>query len=252
LGGASALRQIIRLDAASDCLVFDAVLDWRERRTLLKAVFPVDCRAPRATYETMYGAVERPTHANTDSDLAQYEAPGHRWADLSEPGFGVSLITDCLYGYSVFDNLMTLSLARGPVIPDPHADIGEHRFAYALYPHVGDWRVAGTVGLACRFNRPVLWAPGAPAPILAAPPVKVDRGDVVVDTLKPAEDGEGWIARLYEPHGARTAVRLAFGVPVNAAWISNTLEDRLEPVALDDGALNLEFGAFQIVTLRLA
>ncbi|MEO8926760.1 MAG: glycoside hydrolase family 38 C-terminal domain-containing protein, partial [Caulobacteraceae bacterium] len=142
LGKVSAMSQIVRLDAASDHLEFDTTLDWRDRRTLVKAVFPVSCRSRDAAYETMFGAVERPTHANTDADLAMYEVPGHRWADLSEPGFGVSLLSDARYGYSIFGNQMALSLIRGPMIPDPDADIGEHRFRYALYPHAGDWRAA--------------------------------------------------------------------------------------------------------------
>ena len=67
---------------------------------------PVACRAPNATFETLFGAVERPTHQNTDADLARYEVPGHRWADLSEPGFGVSLLSDARSGFSVDGGLM--------------------------------------------------------------------------------------------------------------------------------------------------
>ena len=83
----------------------------------MKAVFPIAARASEATYETMFGAVERPTHANTDADLARYEVPGHRWADLAEPGFGVSLLSDARYGFSVFGDQMALSLVRGAIGP---------------------------------------------------------------------------------------------------------------------------------------
>jgi alpha-mannosidase len=83
LGKQSRLIQIIRLDAASKHLEFDTEIDWRERRTLAKVVFPIACKSSHASYETMFGTVERPTHANTDADLAQFEVPGHRWADLS-------------------------------------------------------------------------------------------------------------------------------------------------------------------------
>ena len=250
-GKASARRQTVRLDAGADHLEFDTTLDWRDRRTLVKAVFPVSYRSPRATYETMFGAVERPTHANTDADLAMYEVPGHRWADLSEPGFGVSLLSDARQGFSVFGGQMALSLVRGPTIPDPTADIGEHRFRYALYPHIGDWRAADTVAHAARFNRPLGWIAGAPAAILEASLVTAVPSSVVVDTVKPAEDGEGWVIRLYESHGGRAWARLAFGVPVKSAWLSNTLEDRLAPLPLEAGGCSLELRGFQIVTLRL-
>jgi alpha-mannosidase len=251
IGKASRLTQIIRLDAASGALAFDTTIDWRERRTLLKAVFPIACQAPRATYETLFGAVERPTHANTDADAAQYEVPGHSWADLSEPGFGVSLLSNARYGFSTFGHVMSLSLQRGTMSPDRMADIGVHRFAYALYPHAGDWRDAGTVAQAARFNRPLLWMDGAPADVLAQPLASATPANVVIDTIKPAEDGDGWIARLYESHGAATRARLSFGVPVARIGMSNTLEDDLGALAIEQGACALTLRPFQIATLRL-
>ena len=251
VGAASALVQTVRLDAGAGRLEFHTVLDWRERHAWLKAVFPVACRAPTATFETLFGAVERPTHQNTDADAARYEVPAHRWADLSEPDFGVSLLSDARYGFSVLGGQMGLSLARGPTSPDPAADRGEHRFAYALYPHAGDWRAAGSAAEGARFNRPLLWAPGVPHPVLLAPLVSAAPARVIVDTVKPAEDGEGWVVRLYESTGARARARLDFGPAVRAVWLSNTLEDRLAPVPLAGGGCEVVLRGFQIMTLRL-
>jgi len=251
LGTASRMVQTVRLDAGADRLEFSTLIDWRERRTLVKAVFPIACSSTKATYETMFGAVARPTHANTDADLAQFEVPGHRWADLSEHGFGVSLLSDSRYGFSTFGNQMALSLVRGTTSPDPLADVGEHRFSYALFPHAGDWRTAGTVGEAARFNRPLLWAPGPPAAILRTPLAVASPARVVIDTIKPAEDGDSWLVRLYESCGGHVTAEISFGVPVTAAWLSNTLEDKVMPLALENGALALPLHPFQIATLRL-
>jgi alpha-mannosidase len=246
IGKRSFMRQIISLDAGAGHLAFDVEIDWQERKSLLKAIFPLAVKSPRATYETMYGAVERPTHASTDADLAQYEVPGHRWADLSEPGFGVSLLTDSRYGYSTFGSTMSLTLLRGTESPDATADLGTHRLRYALYPHDGDWRQAGTTAQALRFNRPLLWAATAP---LARPLVTCDAANVIIDTIKPAEDGQGWIIRLYEAHGMSAKARLRIGLPVRTLLHrSNTLEDVLEP--LDPGA-PLTLRPFQILTLRV-
>jgi alpha-mannosidase len=252
LGRASTLVQTVRLDAASDRLEFHTVIDWRERRTLVKAVFPLAPRAANATYETMFGAVERPTHANTDADLARYEVPGHRWADLSEPGFGVSLLSDARYGFSTWGRHMALSLVRGPVAPDAGADLGEHRFAYALYPHAGDWRAGGTVAEAARFNRPPLWVPGEPAPVLRHALALAEPAQVIIDTIKPAEDGAGWVIRLYESSGAPARALITFAVPITQAFLSNTLEDKLEPVSIEEGFIGLDLRGFQIATLRVA
>jgi alpha-mannosidase len=244
IGGKSRLVQVVRLDAGSSKLEFDTEIDWHERRRLLKVAFPFAIAAPRAAYETMYGTVERPTHANTDADLAQYEVPGHRWADLSEPGFGVSLLTDSRYGYATLGGTMTLSLLRGSESPDRGADLGQHRLRYALYPHEGDWRAAGTVREALLFNRPVLWARGA---LDIAPLVTAEPANVVIDTVKPAEDGKGFVVRLYESHGMGCEARLDFGRQVERVRLSNTLED--DGPVVERGRLQLR--PCQIATLRI-
>ena len=251
LGKASRMTQTVRLDAGSDRLEFHTEIDWKDRRMLVKAVFPIAARAAHATFETLFGAVERPTHANTDADAAQYEVPGHRWAALSEPGFGVSLLSDARYGFSVFEDKLAISLVRGSQSPDRTADIGLHRFAYALYPHEGDWRQANTTAEAARFNRPVLWAASGGNAVLERPLVQANPGNVVIDTIKPAEDGDGWVVRLYESTGGRCEARLGFGVPVREAWLSNTLEDRMEPITVEQDSLVLSLRGFQIATIRL-
>jgi alpha-mannosidase len=244
IGGKSRIVQTVRLDAGSATLEFDTEIDWQERKRLLKVAFPFAVASPRATYETMYGAVERPTHANTDADLAQYEVPGHRWADLSEPGYGVSLLTDSRYGYSTLGGTMTLSLLRGTEWPDRTADLGTHKLRYALYPHDGDWRAAGTVREALLFNRPVLWATGV---LDIAPLVTAEPANVVIDTIKPAEDGKGVVVRLYESCGMACEARLSFDRPTRRVRLSNTLEDG--GATVEGGRLKLR--PYQIATLRI-
>jgi hypothetical protein len=124
---------------------------------------PVDVRSLRATYEIQYGHVERPTHANTSWDVARFEVCAHKWADLSEPGYGVALLNDCKYGYDIAGNVIRLSLLRAPTWPDPVADRGHHRFTYRLLPHAGDLRAAGVVDAGYDLNVPC--KPSPPLPI---------------------------------------------------------------------------------------
>ena len=100
---ASGLRitQTMRLAAGSRRLEFDTEVDWHEHHRFLKVAFPVAVRSTRATYEIQHGHIERPTVANTSWDEARFEVCGHRWADLSEPGYGVALLNDCKYGYDI-------------------------------------------------------------------------------------------------------------------------------------------------------
>ena len=170
---------------------------------------------------------------------------------LSEPAFGVSLLTDSRYGYATFGNVMSLSLLRGTMSPDAGADIGVHRLRYALYPHGGDWRAGETVGAAACFNRPFVWAQGKPGEILSRPLVATSASNIVIDTIKPAEDSNGFVVRLYESCGSATKARLTFGVPVKSIHRSNTLEDPLEKLASARDGCDIVLRPFQIMTLRI-
>ena len=153
----------MRLDAGARRLEVRNRIVWRERHALLQAAFPLAVRSPRATYEMQFGVAERPTHANTQADAAQFEVPAHRFGDLSEHGFGVALLTPDTHGMSCHGSTMRISLLRAPTDPDPEADQGEHEIAYALMPHRGSWQEAGVVAEARAFSEPMLVA-GRPAP----------------------------------------------------------------------------------------
>ena len=202
IGQASRLTQVVRLDAGARRLEFRCEADWQESHKMLKLAFPVQVSAMNATYEMQFGHVERPTHYNTPYDLARYEVPFHKWFDLGEHGFGVALLNDCKYGGSTFDNVMRLSLLRSPDSPDPKCDRGRHEFAFALFPHAGNWRDAGVVAEAYRFNHPL--RPGN----LTGSFATVNTPNLVIDTIKRAEDSAALIVRLYECHGARGTARL--------------------------------------------
>ena len=160
IGERSRMRQTVRLDAEAQRLEFHCAIDWQEDRKALKVRFPVAVLAPRATYEMQFGVVERPTHFSTRADAAQYEVPGHRFADLSEHGFGVALLSAATYGWSTLGGEMRMTLLRSPRWPDPDADRGAHELAFAVFPHAGGWQEAGVTAEALRFNAPLLVGEG--------------------------------------------------------------------------------------------
>ncbi len=166
--GDSVITQVIRLSARSRFIEFDTEVEWHESNRLLKVAFPVEVRSLRATYEIQYGHVERPTHANTSWDAARFEVCAHRWADLSEPGYGVALLNDCKYGYDISHGVIRLSLLRSSTWPDPVADRGHHHFTYRLLPHRGDLREAGVVDAGYDLNVPLRAVTTTPTAGLAA------------------------------------------------------------------------------------
>ncbi|HWE10372.1 MAG TPA: glycoside hydrolase family 38 C-terminal domain-containing protein [Solirubrobacteraceae bacterium] len=249
LGADSRVRQVVRLDAGSRRLEFHTTVDWHESHTLLKARFPLAVRARRATYETAFGYAERPTHYSTAQDRARYEVPGHRFADLSEHGFGVALLTDSKYGYSCYGADLRVSLLRAPKSPDPEADMGRHELAYALVPHAGGWREAGIVREAALFNAPLRWTRLDRAGSFAA----VEAGELVLDTIKRAEDSDDVVLRLYEPHGGRGVARVRLAAPVRRARRANLLEDDGDTLSLDeDGAIVIPYAPHEIVTVKVS
>jgi alpha-mannosidase len=246
IGASSRLVQHVRLDAGARRLEFHTEIDWRERHRMLKVAFPVGVRAERATYEGAFGYAERPTHFTTAADLARFEVPGHRWSDLSEHGFGVALLNDSKYGHSTHDGVLRISLLRAPTWPDPEADQGVHRFAYAVLPHAGDWRDAGVVGEARCFGSPLRWGRGDAVLRSLA---RVEDANLVLDTIKRSEDGAALVARLYEAHGARGVAELELGLPFSRAWRANLLEDEGEEVEVDGRAIRVPYRPHEIITL---
>jgi alpha-mannosidase len=231
-------------------------VDWQQRQVLLKAAFPVNIRATRATYDVQFGSVERPTHWNTSWDYARFEVVAHKWADLSEGNYGVALLNDCKYGHDVKDNVMRLTLIKSAIEPDPTADLGHHEFTYSLLPHTGDWRTGGVVEQAHALNYPLLGAvvPAQPAGRLPAELslAASTTHAVIVDTVKRAEDGDGWIIRVYEARQHRQpAARLALGRPIARAVETNLLEAEVGPVDHDVQALSFSIRPFEIKTFKV-
>jgi alpha-mannosidase len=203
-------------------------------------------RARNATYEAAFGYAERPTHYSTSFDRARYEVPGHRFADLSEHGFGAAVLTDCKYGYSCYGGELRVSLLRAPKSPDPEADMGKHEFAYALLPHAGDWRDGGVLAQAAVFNAPLRRT----AFPLDGPFAAVDGG-LVLDTVKRAEDSGALVLRLYEPYGGRGTARVRLASAVSSARRTNLLEDDGEPLEIVDGEIVIPFRPREVVTVKV-
>jgi alpha-mannosidase len=249
----SHIRQRISLWRTSPRIDIATEIDWHQHQTLLKAVFPLAINSTRATYEIQFGNVERPTHRNTSWDMARFEVCAHRWADLSEGGYGVSLLNDSKYGHDVHDSVLRLTLLKSGIHPDAEADQGLHRFSYSLLPHKGDWRVGETVRRAYELNVPLLSLHGTaatPSTSLTAF-LQTDCAHVVVETVKPAEDGDGLIVRLYEAHNQRGRGTLTFAAPLLSAQECNLLEEPLRTVAVDGNKLTFQVRPFEIKTFRI-
>ncbi|MBB3109679.1 alpha-mannosidase [Paenibacillus phyllosphaerae] len=252
----SSIQQDMVLHHHTGRVDFNTSVQWHEKHKLLKVAFPLDLAAAKATYEIPFGALERPTHTNTSWEQAQYEVCGHRWADLSEGDYGVSLLNDCKYGYDIKGQTMRLSLLRAPKWPDATADQGEHAFTYSILPHELDWRGAQVVRSAIELNHPAtaLRVPEGANDERKLPGTQsligLQSRSVVLDTVKPAEKGTGTIVRLYESSGSRDRVTLRLPGQPSRSWIVNLLEDELKELDVKDGEVQLVFKPFEVLSIR--
>ena len=141
--GESHLVQDIGLGAGSRRLDVDTDIDWRERDTVLKSAWQLDVHAERTAAEIQFGHVCRPTHENTSWDAARFEVYAHRWIHVGRARLGhradhrLDLRLRCFASDPAGGGSTTtvrLTLLRAPNSPDPQADLGRHRFAYATRP----------------------------------------------------------------------------------------------------------------------
>ncbi len=248
----STFVQTYRLLAGSKQLDIETDIDWHERMMLVRAQFPTSIHTHEATGETIYGVQRRATHRNTQFERARFEVGAHRFLDLSEPGYGVALLNNGKYGHSVLGGTIGLSLVRGPLYPDPFADEGEHHFAYAIYPHVGDWVSGGVVRAAQEFNAPLVATTGS-VDSTTSPLVEVSGLELGFSALKKAHDREGLVLRLYEPHGSSGKSTLTFSRPLKAATRVTILEeDHAESTVETTGdTVTLNLRPFELVSLLL-
>ena len=238
--GASTLVTRYRLWANSARCEIVTDIDWHDRRSYLRAIFPVMVQAERAEFDQAIGVAHRATHDNTSWQQAQFESCGHRFVSISETDWGAALLSADRYGFAAKANVLSLSLVRGPMFPDMLADEGPHRIRYALLPHDGRWWSKEVQAEADLLNEPLRFAPSGPR--RAVEPIGWPGQDYRFHALKPAEDGDGVILRLSESAGRRGNLRLALPDGVRASRV-NILEDAAEAVS--------QITPFQLMSVRL-
>jgi len=227
--GESTLRLEYSLGCKDRFVRLDGMLDWHERRKLVKLLFHVPRAADRHFAEIPFEVLERPNTGN--------EEPMQRWVTMPGRDGGLTILNDSIYSYDARRGTVRLTLLRSPLYahhdpaeapsdPDvPATDQGERRFALLLAPHA-DWREAGLPALAEALHAPPETLlegvhPGDLPPSLSL--LEVSDPSVQVAAVKPAENGNGFVVRLVEMTGAERSVN------VNLAAGQRTFSVHLRP-----------------------
>ncbi len=229
-------------------------LDWHERLKMLKFSFPVDIDSPVATYETPYGNIERATNGDED--------PGQRWIDLTGNkngiSYGLTIINDAKYGYSVPGNDLRITVARSavyahhnPRVLDMKAehiwqDQGIQTFRMLLVPHKDTWKKNNIVRIAEEFIAPSLMIyqgihDGAKPKTGSF--LSEDAGNIIVASVKLAENGDDLIFRCVETNGLSTETTL------NLSFANRKWSGSFRPYEIKTLRMNKKSGEIREVNL---
>ena len=248
--GNSELLQDIVFYSDTPRIDFESVVDWNSPHSLLKVGFKVNVLSDDARFETQFGNIKRPTHENYPTDKTQFEVCNHKWTDLSDTRFGVAVLNDCKYGISVSGNDMRLTLHKGGCRPDPRGDRGVHKFTYSLLVHETAFSTGAVIKPAYELNFPALAFGGSANCEYDGSLLSVDADNVIIETVKPAEDKDGFIARVYETEGSYTLCNLAFNPALKSVFKTDMLEYEDIPIETKNNSIALSFRPFEIKTLR--
>ena len=226
-------------------------VDWHEQNTLLKLDFPAAVNAVKVTCGLQFGSIERPIHKNTLWDYARFEVCAQKWFDLSDGGFGLTLLSDCKYGCDVSRGHLRLTVLRSATFPDPQQDQGEQEFSCCLLPHGGAVSLPQAQRAAYSFQTP-LWAQrsaGGGRLAGAFSLLETDRENVLVETLKQAEDSDALVLRAYECGNEACEARLRLNVPFARAFETDLLEENGREIPCGADGLRLHFAPFEVKTI---
>ena len=247
----SVIKQEIHFYADSRRIDFSTWVDWKEHQHLLKVHFPVNIHSDEATFEVQFGNLKRKIHGNTSWDEARFESCGQKWMDISEGHYGVSLLNDCKYGYSAKDSNIALTLIKSGIDPNKTADQEEHVFTYALYPHKEMWSAAGTVQEAYKLNQPA-YATAGELKNTGKSFISTDKDNIIIETVKPAENGDGMIVRLYDCENSLTKATLTFAEGMlESVEECNLMEEKEADIEACGNSFTVSVKPYEIKTYRV-
>jgi len=250
----SAIRQKVIVYNDIPRIDFETEIDWVERRKLLKVGFDVDVMSKGFTSDIAFGNIERPNYRYNSFDKAKFEVAAHQWIDMSEVGYGVSILNDCKYGFEVTEQTMIVTLLKGSTNPDPEADKGIHYFTYSLYPHTGDWRESETIERALELNnplRPVSVSGKGNVLGEAVSFMGISEKNVTLEAVKKAEDSNEIIVRVVERHGKRTNATVAMFGEIDSVSECNLLETKESEMTADGKSFGVELNPYEIKTFAV-
>lgn len=220
--GRSTIAQKITLRGKN--ILFETTALWQESHKMLRADFSPSVWSDECEFDIQFGSVNRSTKDETSVEKAQFEVCGHYYAAVGDEKQGYfAVLNDCKYGYRAKNGKISLNLLRSPKSPDPDCDMGMHAFRYQAT--FGDKKTV--VAEAYNLNNPLLLSD---VDLYVKPLFSLPDDNVVLETVKIAENNDGTILRAYERYGAPVDTEIALPDGY-ALYETDLLERNPTPVA---------------------
>lgn len=245
----SSLVQRVYLTLGGDTVVFDTSVDWHEELKMLRADFVPTVFADTVKCNIQFGNFDRTTsEADMNEDYnpnwAQFEVCAHKFVNIDGEDYGFALLNNCKYGHRAKDGFLSLALLRSPIFPDPTCDRGAHSFSYAIYPHKQKFEDTDLMAKGYIFNNPIeIIKQNADISTIA----QFDSKNIIIETLKVAEDEGGIIIRAYESLGQKVRSTLTLDCDCSSIYECDMLENKEKLIK----GKTFEFTPYEIKTVYI-
>jgi alpha-mannosidase len=217
VGKASRLTMAISLLVDEPWLRVEIAASWNENHVLLRAEHRLALQAREVRYGQQHGSLVRTAYPATDAERAKFEVPAQRWAHVTDGEHGLAVFTPDLYGWNAVGLAgggvrLGTSLLRAPRWPDPLADRGETRLAYAFVPTSG-------ATISALEHAWVTYTSEERVRLFTC-----EEPSVLIVATYPSEDAGGVIVRVRECDGVRRRVALRCGGRMREAIAVDAVE----------------------------
>jgi len=254
---------------------------YREYRLAL----PVAAPGGKVAYEVPMGVVEigtseakgtgGPAYGNLNydepmSDIRPREV--QNFLSVSGEAFGLTMSTSVAVNdyMDPTDNPMGSPLLQAVLLASRRSchgqgnwylQEGDHEYRFSITSHVTGWRNGVKPGIGA--NVPFFMTVGGASAASGSLPeemsfFKISANNVVVSTIKKAEDDDSVIVRCYDIEGRPADVEIASFAPFAKAELTNMIEDEGKPIATAAGtgagaknSVRIKVPAYSIETIKL-
>ena len=252
----SFIIQKIRLYENKRKIDFITEIDWQERQKLLKTTFPINIKNATALFDLSMGHYERENYKDNSWEKAKTEVPAHKWVNLSNENRSISLLNDSKYGHEINRNIISLTLLKGGIYPDPQADLGKHNFTYSLLLNPKPINIENIEKEAIKLNnKPIKFDKTKinehSTKKHYLPFFKFENNNVILDSFKPAENNNGYILRIHEYLGENSNIKITFEKEIKKIFETNLLEVNQKQIDINTNQITEKISAFEIKTYRI-